>query len=156
MLTMWYFLVFVLIQNVITICSALCYEMDLVVCLGHVAHLRLWGNRKFQPMKTDLTLFLSSTLAVGFSWKWVPLFFMWIASHQTELHHSLVCRRLNQLMTSWRCVWRRLSAWWSHCIVVLFFKIQCQWRYLQHLLAVCHFLCVCVWYSWGCWEQRTN
>lgn len=41
MLAMWYFLVFVLIQNVITVCSALCYEMDLAVCLGHVAHLCL-------------------------------------------------------------------------------------------------------------------
>lgn len=69
---MWFSLVFVLIQNFITVCSALCYEMDLMVCLWHVAHLCLWGNRK-----------ISSSL-----WKWTWHCFFpvrWLlVSHKNE------------------------------------------------------------------------
>lgn len=55
MLALWDFLVFVLNQNFITVCSAMCFEMDPVVfCLACCPSVPLSEQKDhFQPMTTD-------------------------------------------------------------------------------------------------------
>ncbi len=106
----------------------MCNETDPVVFLGHVAKFRSFPASVLLDKHWLLVSHKNEFLFLGKLWNRITL---------------VVCKCVNQLITSWRCSWRRLL-WWSHCFVLLLLcKISCGTEAVYNICCLFAILCVC-------------